>query len=256
MSRHCVVVLLLVCIAQACLAFVPSWTATFRSSRSQSPASTPAAATSSLSQASGATCLVFGPFGACGARMMYPVRGTTSLSALSEGNEVDGGGDHDTREVAGGSPAADEIGAVQDEIRGVERKIEDVEKETEGFSNKIDDVEAAIAGGSGYLGMVDPEALLRDREQLRREQEQVRFEKRQLRTNEERLRRKEEQKWFDLCANDPLAGTEASQYVSVKIRTAVAVCSVGKACTSPAKRQTHLKLCRSIIVPRGRCICS
>ena len=144
------------------------------------------------------------------------------MSALSEGNEVDRGGDHDTREVAGGSPAADEIGAVQDEIRGVERKIEDVEKETEGFSNKIDDVEAAIAGGSGYyLGMVDPEALLRDREQLRREQEQVRFEKGQLRAKEEQLRRKEEQlleqplekkKRFDLRANDPLAGTEASHY--------------------------------------------
>ncbi|CAM9377629.1 unnamed protein product, partial [Ectocarpus sp. 6 AP-2014] len=55
MPRHRVSVFLLVCNAQACLAFVPSWTATFRSSRSQPPTSTPAAATSSLSQPSGKT---------------------------------------------------------------------------------------------------------------------------------------------------------------------------------------------------------
>ncbi len=162
MSRHCVSVLLLVCIAPACLAFVPSWTATFRSSRSQPPASTPAAATSSLSQPSGATCLVLGTFGACGAHMVYPVRGITRLSALSEGNEEAGRGDHDTREAAGGSPAADEIRAVQDETRGVERKIEDVEKETEEIVKKIDDVEAAIAGSFGYLGITDPESPVQE----------------------------------------------------------------------------------------------
>ncbi|CAN0396402.1 unnamed protein product, partial [Pylaiella littoralis] len=186
MSRHCVSALLLVCIAQACLAFVPSWTARLRSSRSQPPASTPAAVTSSLSQPSGATFLVFGTFGACGAHMVYPVRGITSLSALSEGNEEGGGGDHDTREAAGGSPAADEIHAVQDEIRGVEAMIEDVEKETKKVAKKIDDVEAAFAGGSGYLGITDPEALSKEKGQLRRE-EQLRKEEEQLRKEEEQL---------------------------------------------------------------------
>ncbi|CAN0425095.1 unnamed protein product, partial [Pylaiella littoralis] len=117
--------------------------------------------TSSLSQPSGATFLVFGTFGACGAHMVYPVRGITSLSALSEGNEEGGGGDYDTREAAGGSPAADEILAVQDEIRGVEAMIENVEKETKKVAKKIDDVEAAFAEGSGYLGITDPEALLK-----------------------------------------------------------------------------------------------
>ncbi|CAM9230642.1 unnamed protein product [Pylaiella littoralis] len=139
MSRHCVSVLLLVCNAQACLAFVPSWTATFRSSRLQPPASTPAAATFSLSQLSGAICPVFGPCGAYGAaHMFYPVRGITSLSAMSEGDEEEGGGDHDAREAADGSPAADEIRAVQDEIRGVERKIEGAEEETAEVVKKID----------------------------------------------------------------------------------------------------------------------
>ncbi|CAN0442886.1 unnamed protein product [Ectocarpus sp. 12 AP-2014] len=174
MSRNCVSVLLLVCIAQACLAFVPSWTATFRSSRSQPPASTPAAATFSLSQPSGAICPVFGACGTCGAQIFYPVRRMTSLSAMSEGDEEEGGGDHHAREAADGSPAADEIRAVQDEIRVVERKIEDVEKETAEVVEKIVDVEAAIAGGSGYLGMTDPEALFREKEQLRRKEEQLR----------------------------------------------------------------------------------
>ncbi|CAN0368343.1 unnamed protein product, partial [Ectocarpus sp. 4 AP-2014] len=76
-----------------------------------------------------------------------------------------GGGDHDTREAAGGSPAADEIRAVQDEIRAVELRIEDVVEETKKVAKKIDDVEAAIDGGSGYLGMTDPEALLKERDQ-------------------------------------------------------------------------------------------
>ncbi|CAN0456823.1 unnamed protein product [Pylaiella littoralis] len=180
MSRNCVSVLLLVCIAQACLAFVPSWTATFRSSRSQPPASTPAATTFSLSQPSGAICPLFGACGTCGAQIFYPVRGMTSLSAMSEGDEEEGGGDHHAREAADGSPAADEIRAVQDEIRGVERKIEDVEKETEEVVKKIDDVEAAFAGGSGYLGMTDPEALFREKEQLRRKEEQLLREEEQL----------------------------------------------------------------------------
>ncbi|CAN0203631.1 unnamed protein product [Ectocarpus sp. 4 AP-2014] len=157
MSRRCVSVLLLVCIAQACLAFVPSWTATFRSSRFQPPASAPAAATFSLWQPSGAIGPVFGACGTCGAQYVYPVRGMTSLSAMSEGVEEEGGGDHDAREAADGSPAADEIRAVQDEIRGVERKIEDAEEETAGVVKKIDDIEAAIAGGFKYLGMTDPE---------------------------------------------------------------------------------------------------
>jgi len=131
------------------------------------------------------------------------------LSALSEGNEEEGGGDHDTREAAGGSPAADEIRAVQHEIRVVERKIEDVEKETEEVAKKIDDVEAAIAGGSGYLGMTDPEALLKQLRTKEAEKMQLRREKEQLRTKEEQLRRKEEQ----LRANSAPAGTEASRYV-------------------------------------------
>lgn len=58
-------------------------------SRSQPPASMPAAVTCSLSQPSGATCLVFGTFSDCGAHMVSAVRGITSLSALSE----EGGGD-------------------------------------------------------------------------------------------------------------------------------------------------------------------
>ncbi|CAM9530643.1 unnamed protein product [Ectocarpus sp. 6 AP-2014] len=181
MSRNCVSVLLLVGIAQACLAFVPSWTATFRSSRSQPPASTPAAATFSLSQPSGPIYPVFGACGTCGAQFFYPVRGMTSLSAMSEGDEEEGGGDHHAREAADGSPAADEIRAVQDEIRGVERKIEDIEKETAEVVKKTDGIEAAIAGGSRYLGMTDPEALLKqlgrkedEKEQLRRKEEQLR----------------------------------------------------------------------------------
>ncbi|CAN0227615.1 unnamed protein product, partial [Scytosiphon promiscuus] len=83
-------------------------------------------------------------------------------------------------EAADGSPAADEIRVVQDEIRGVERKIEDVEKETAEVVKKIDGIEAAIAGGSKYLGMTDPEALLKqlgrkedEKEQLRRKEEQL-----------------------------------------------------------------------------------
>ncbi|CAN0504283.1 unnamed protein product [Ectocarpus sp. 8 AP-2014] len=219
MSRNCVSVLLLVCIAQACLAFVPSWTAMFRSSRSQPPASTPAAATFSLSQPSGAICPVFGACGTCGAQIFHTVRGMTSLSAMSEGDEEEGGGDHHAREAADGSPAADEIRAVQDEIRGVERKIEDVEKETAEVVKKIDVIEAAIAGGSRYLGMTDPEVLLK---QLGRKE----YEKEQLRRKEEQLRRKEEQ-LFELLlkkedrlsrneqlrANNAPAGIEASQYV-------------------------------------------
>ncbi|CAN0301231.1 unnamed protein product, partial [Scytosiphon promiscuus] len=146
MSRHCVSILLLVCIAQACLAFVPSWTATFRSPRLQPPPSTRATATCSLSQPSGATCPVFGACGTCGAQFFYPVRGMTSLSAMSEGDEEEGGGDHDAREAADRIPAADGIRAVQDDIRRVERKIEDAEKETAEVVKKIDDIEAAIAG--------------------------------------------------------------------------------------------------------------
>ena len=134
------------------------------------------------------------------------------MSALSEGSEENGGGDHDAREAAGGSPATNEIRAVQDEIRGVERKIEDVEKETEGVAKKIDDVEAAIAGGSGYLGMTDPEALLRKEGQLRRKEEQLRRKEEQLREQllleKRRLSRIEH-----LRANNTPAGTEASHYV-------------------------------------------
>ncbi|CAN0516919.1 unnamed protein product [Ectocarpus sp. 8 AP-2014] len=216
MSRNCVSVLLLICIAQACLAFVPSWTATFRSSRSQPPASTPAAATFSLSQPSDAICPVFGACGTCGAQIFHTVRGMTSLSAMSEGDEEEGGGDHHAREAADGSPAADEIRAVQDEIRGVERKIEDVEKETAEVVKKIDGIEAAIAGGSRYLGMTDPEVLLKqlgrkedEKEQLRRKEEQLRREKEQLRElllkKEDRLSRIEQ-----LRANNAPAGIEAS----------------------------------------------
>ncbi|CAN0289135.1 unnamed protein product, partial [Scytosiphon promiscuus] len=82
-----------------------------------------AAATCSLSQPSGATCPVFGACGTCGAQIFYLMRGMASLNAMSEGDEEDGGGDHNAREAADGSPAADEIRAVQDEIRGVEHKI-------------------------------------------------------------------------------------------------------------------------------------
>ncbi|CBJ33585.1 hypothetical protein Esi_0521_0005 [Ectocarpus siliculosus] len=150
--------------------------------------------------------------------MVYPVRGITSLSALSEGNEEDGGGDHDTREAAGGSPAADEIRAVQDEIRAVERKIEDVVKETKKVAKKIDDVEAAtIAGGSGYLGMTDPEALLKEKERLGDEKKQLRDEKKQLReqvlVKEKRLFSIEQRR-----ANNAPAGTEASHYVRRSIQ--------------------------------------
>ncbi|CAN0297832.1 unnamed protein product [Scytosiphon promiscuus] len=70
--------------------------------------------------------------------IFYPVRGITSSSAMSEGDEEEGGRDHDAREAADGSPAADEIRAVQDEIRGVERKIEDAEEETAEVVKKID----------------------------------------------------------------------------------------------------------------------
>ncbi|CAM9258797.1 unnamed protein product, partial [Ectocarpus fasciculatus] len=206
MSRHCVSVLLLVCIAQACLAFVPSWTATFRSSRSQPPPSTPAAATCSLSQPSGAICPVFGACGTCGAQMFYPVRGMTSLSAMSEGDEEWGGGDHDAREAADRIPAADKIRAVQDEIRGLESTIKDAEKETKKVAKKIDDIEAAIAGGSRYLGMTNPEALLKqlgrkedEKEQLRRKEEQLRE---LLLKKEDRLSRIEQ-----LRANNAPAGS-------------------------------------------------
>eukprot|EP00752_Nemacystus_decipiens_P017516 g15699.t1 len=105
----------------------------------------------------------------------------TSLSAMSEGDEEWGGGDHDAREAADRIPAADKIRAVQDEIRGLESTIKDAEKETKKVAKKIDDIEAAIAGGSRYLGMTDPEALLKqlgrkedEKEQLRREKEQLR----------------------------------------------------------------------------------
>ncbi|CAN0402811.1 unnamed protein product [Pylaiella littoralis] len=152
MSRRCVSVLFLICIAQACLAFVPSWTATLRSSRSQPPASTPAAATSSLSQPSGATFLVFGTFGACGAHMVYPVRGITTLSALSEGNEEGGGGDHDTREAAGGSPAAEGL-----EIRGgVEAMIKDVEKEMKKEAKKLMMLRLLLLGALGTSELPTP----------------------------------------------------------------------------------------------------
>ena len=140
------------------------------------------------------------------------------MSALSEGSEENGGGDHDARE-AGGSPATNEIRAVQDEIRGVERKIEDVEKETEGVAKKIDDVEAAVAGGSGYLGMTNPEALLREREQLLRKEELLRREKGQLLRKEEQLReqllleKKRLSRIEHLRANYAPAGTEASHHV-------------------------------------------
>ncbi|CAN0503610.1 unnamed protein product, partial [Ectocarpus sp. 12 AP-2014] len=116
------------------------------------------------------------------------MRGMTSLNAMSEGDEEEGGGDHDAREAADRIPAADEIRAVQDEIRGVERKIEDAEEETAEVVKKIDDVEVAIAGGSGYLGMTDPEALFREKEQLRRKEEQLRGKEEQLRRKEEQLR--------------------------------------------------------------------
>ncbi|CAN0546670.1 unnamed protein product, partial [Ectocarpus sp. 8 AP-2014] len=89
--------------ARLAFAFVPSWTATFRSSRSRPPASTPAATTFSLSQPAGVICPVFGACGTCGAQMFYPVRGMMSLSAMSEGDEEEGGGDHDAREAAHGS---------------------------------------------------------------------------------------------------------------------------------------------------------
>ena len=141
------------------------------------------------------------------------------MSALSEGSEENGGGDHDAREAAGGSPATNEIRAVQDEIRGVERKIEDVEKETEGVAKKIDDIEAAIAGGSGYLGMTDPEALLRKEGQLRRKEEQLRRKEEQLRRKEEQLReqllleKRRLSRIEHLRANNTPAGTEASHYV-------------------------------------------
>ncbi|CAN0450972.1 unnamed protein product, partial [Pylaiella littoralis] len=114
------------------------------------------------------------------------MRGMTSLNAMSEGDEEEGGGDHDAREATDRIPAADEIRAVQDEIRGVERKIEDAEEETAEVVKKIDDIEAAIAGGSRYLGMTDPEALLK---QLGRKEEQLRRKE----GKEEQLRRKEEQ---------------------------------------------------------------
>ena len=134
------------------------------------------------------------------------------MNALSEGNEEDGSGDHDTREAAGRSPTADEIRAVQDEIRGVERKIDDVEKETEGVAKKIDDVEAAIVRGSGYLGMTDPEALLREKEQLRSKEEHLLRKEEQARERhlleKKRLTRIEHSR-----ANNAPAGTEASHYV-------------------------------------------
>ncbi|CAN0371315.1 unnamed protein product [Ectocarpus sp. 4 AP-2014] len=135
----------------------------------------------------------------------------TSLSAMSEGVEEEGGGDHDAREAADGSPAADEIRAVQDEIRGVERKIEDAE-ETAGVVKKIDDIEAAIAGGFKYLGMTDPEALLkqlgRKEEQLRRKEEKEEQLRDLLLKKEDRLSRIEQ-----LRANNAPAGIEASHYV-------------------------------------------
>ena len=135
---------------------------------------------------------------------MYPVRGITRLSALSEGNEEDGSGDHETREAAGGS--ADEIRAVQDEIRGVERKIDHVEKETEC-------VEAAIAGGSGCLGMTDPEALLRKEGQLRREKGQL-LRREELVREQLLLEKKRLSRIQHLPANDAPAGTGASHHVS------------------------------------------
>ena len=131
------------------------------------------------------------------------------MSAMSEGDEEEGGGDHDAREAANRIPAADEIRAVQDDIRGVERKIEDAEEETAEVVKKIDDIEAAIAGGSKYLGMTDPEALLK---QLRRKEEQLgrkEGKEEQLRElllkKEDRLSRIEQ-----LRANNAPAGIEAS----------------------------------------------
>ncbi|CAM9928509.1 unnamed protein product [Ectocarpus sp. 4 AP-2014] len=219
MSRHCVSVLLLVCIAQACLAFVPSWSATFRSSRSQPPASTPAAATFSLSQPFGAICPVVGACGTCGAQIFYPVRGMTSLSAMSDGDEEEGGGDYDAREAADGSPAADEIRAVHDEIRGIERKIEDVEKETTQVVKKIDGVEAAIAGGSMYLGMTDPEVLWKEKEQLRRTEEQLRRKEEQLR---ELLLKKEDSRIERLRANKaPAAGEVVTNFAAALSRAVI-----------------------------------
>ncbi|CAN0470545.1 unnamed protein product, partial [Scytosiphon promiscuus] len=177
--------------------------------------STPAAATCSLSQPTGATCPVFGACGACGAQIFYPVRGIASLSAMSGGDEEEGGGDHDAREAADGSPAADEIRAVQDEIRGVEHKIEGAEEEMAEVVKKIDGIEAAIAGGSRYLGMTDPEALLKQLSRKEGKEEQLRREKEQLREllffllkKEDRLSRIEQ-----LRANNAPAGIEASHYV-------------------------------------------
>lgn len=134
------------------------------------------------------------------------------MSAMSEGDEEEGGGDHDAREAADRIPAADEIRAVQDEIRGVERKIEDAEEETAEVVKKIDDIEAAIAGGSRYLGMTDPEALLKQLGRKEGKEEQLRREKEQLRElllkKEDRLSRIEQ-----LRANNAPAGTEASYYM-------------------------------------------
>ncbi|CAN0068808.1 unnamed protein product [Ectocarpus sp. 8 AP-2014] len=131
---------------------------------------------------------------------------------MSEGDEEEGGGDHDAREAADGSPAADEIRAVQDEIRSVERKIEGAEEETAEVVKKIDGIEAAIAGGSKYLGMTDPEALLkqlgRKEEQLRRKEEKEEQLRDLLLKKEDRLSRIEQ-----LHANNAPAGIEASHYV-------------------------------------------
>lgn len=112
--------------------------------------------------------------------------------------------------------------AVQDEIRGVECKIEVVGKETEKVAKKIDDVEAAIAGGSGYLGMTNPEALL---EQLRREKEQL---GEQLLLKEKRLSEIEQ-----LRANNA-PGRYANVPLCVKIQDYRSF-RVGKACIARNK---------------------
>ena len=170
-------VLLSFCVALGCWAFVPNL---------------PAAARSSRSRHSAATCRVSGTWGACGANEVHPGRGFTIWRALSAGNEEEGGGGHDTRESAA-SPAAEEIRAVEEAMRAVEGKIAEVEEEIRAVAAKIDAVDAALAGGSDYLGITERDALLKEKDQLRREKDQLRRKEEQLRRKEEQLRRKEEQ---------------------------------------------------------------
>eukprot|EP00752_Nemacystus_decipiens_P010826 g9626.t1 len=68
---------------------------------------------------------------------------------MSEGDEEEGVGDHDAREAADGSPAADEMRAVQDEIRGVEHKIEGAEEEMAEVVKKIDGIKATVRNSGG-----------------------------------------------------------------------------------------------------------